>query len=348
MGHDASLPVDVGAIVRQWDHHRMVPSTLSCPSDISPHGVPTSSVEGHAAWRRDSDFVAEGPFGGSNSGLFATTDDLWVPWNPMAINLSLPWTLDGLGSDMDQSRPLDPNYQIQTFGQVAAFTPSASLNGTASSVAGASIYEELPEGTSQSHRDPRDTNQNRPRPCRAFPKVKDVSLEVAATEMYGHVPYLPKAGTQSMQDFYRFQRQSSTAPFVHDRILHAFIDLYFEHFDPQFPFLHPNRLNDDEVPWILLLAVAAVGSHYSEMIDAPRYNLALVDLLGRAVDLTVSHAILGAETPYTSLIRAYGRSPGTFYEQILLLFNLYSFFTSFGCFLDLIMRGFFCSINEVC
>ncbi|XP_014553252.1 hypothetical protein COCVIDRAFT_108226 [Bipolaris victoriae FI3] len=103
---------------------------------------------------------------------------------------------------------------------------------------------------------------------------------------------LPNSGIRGLQDFYESQRRSSRAPFVHDRIFHAFIDLYFEHFDPQFPFLHPHRLNVDEVPWILLLAVAAVGSHYSEMTDAQRYNLTLVDLLCRAVESKVSKDVL--------------------------------------------------------
>ncbi|EUC27774.1 hypothetical protein COCCADRAFT_68817, partial [Bipolaris zeicola 26-R-13] len=273
IAHNGSLPVDVQTTSGQWGDHRMMPSNLSSLSAISPDAVPAPSLEGPAAWRRGSDFVAGGYFeGGSSSSEFVgMTDDLWVPWNPMAINLSLPWPWDRLGRNIDQSRLFDSHYHLPAFGQVSALTPSASLNG---------------------HWDPRNTNPNLPRSCRSFPKLTGASLEVAATELYGHIPYLPNSGIRGLHDFYESQRRSSRAPFVHDRIFHAFIDLYFEHFDPQFPFLHPNRLNVDEVPWILLLAVAAVGSHYSEMTDAQRYNLTLVDLLCRAVESKVNLVVI--------------------------------------------------------
>lgn len=327
IAHNGSLPVDVQTTSGQWGDHRMMPSNLSSLSAISPDAVPAPSLEGPAAWRRGSDFVAGGYFeGGSSSSEFVgMTDDLWVPWNPMAINLSLPWPWDRLGSNIDQSRLFDSHYHLPAFGQVSALTPSASLNGTASLESGASLHHELPDESPQGHWDPRNTNPNLPQSCRSFPKLTGASLEVAATELYGHIPYLPNSGIRGLQDFYESQRRGSRAPFVHDRIFHAFIDLYFEHFDPQFPFLHPNRLNVDEVPWILLLAVAAVGSHYSEMTDAQRYNLTLVDLLCRAVESKVSHAILGADLlpfPYTPLIIAHGRSLRMSYRQILLSFNL--------------------------
>jgi hypothetical protein len=57
------------------------------------------------------------------------------------------------------------------------------------------------------------------------------------------------------------------------RLLHCFVELYFEYFDPQFPFLHPSRLEAEDVPWILLVATAAVGSHYSEVQCAEEYEL---------------------------------------------------------------------------
>ncbi|KAF5533063.1 hypothetical protein FPHYL_13667 [Fusarium phyllophilum] len=71
--------------------------------------------------------------------------------------------------------------------------------------------------------------------------------------------------------------------------------LYFEYFDSQFPFLHPSRLKDPDLTWILLLAVAAVGSHYSEIQGAEDYNTVLHDLLARAVELPVHDNILNVD-----------------------------------------------------
>ncbi|UZP36682.1 hypothetical protein NXS19_004498 [Fusarium pseudograminearum] len=90
-------------------------------------------------------------------------------------------------------------------------------------------------------------------------------------------------------------RDNFTEAIPHD-ILHAFVELYFEYFDVQFPFLHPSRLEDPGLPWILLLAVAAVGSHYSEVPGTEEYNLVLSDLLARAVEQTLSNHITQVET----------------------------------------------------
>lgn len=144
---------------------------------------------------------------------------------------------------------------------------------------------------------PRDQNYLNPQyicsrhvvPCSPFPEPEALGLEIAGAENYGHLSHIPEQSFEELHVFYRTQQLDPTrSPPIPRRVLHAFIELYFEHFDPQFPFLHPSRLEADDVPWILLLATAAVGSHYSELAEAPGYHAVLFDLLNRAVESTLS------------------------------------------------------------
>ena len=122
-------------------------------------------------------------------------------------------------------------------------------------------------------------------PCPSFPEPQAVSLEIAGAEIYGHVDRIPEQGFGKLHDFYRTQQQTpSLSPPLPPRILHAFVELYFEHFDRRFPVLHKSRLGTSDTPWVLLLATAAVGSHYSEIPQASEYNLVLCELLERAVE----------------------------------------------------------------
>jgi len=121
---------------------------------------------------------------------------------------------------------------------------------------------------------------------------------MAGAEVFGHIHELPRQAVEGLNNFYNTQRGDSTLVVIPEDILHAFVELYFEYFDSQFPFLHPSRLEDPDLPWVLLLAVAAVGSHYSEIQGADEYNSALSDLLARAVELTVSRVTDGQALYY--------------------------------------------------
>lgn len=122
----------------------------------------------------------------------------------------------------------------------------------------------------------------------AFPEIDSASLQAAGAEVYGHVQAISQQAVHELHSFYQTQQQDLNSPRIPERVLHAFVELYYEHFDSQFPFLHPSRLEAQDLRWILLLAAAAVGSHYSEIQGAREYNLALCDLLARAVESVVS------------------------------------------------------------
>ncbi|KAG9500597.1 hypothetical protein J7337_009079 [Fusarium musae] len=122
-------------------------------------------------------------------------------------------------------------------------------------------------------------------PCHQFPEPEAIGLQMAEAELFGHIHEIPQDAVEGLNNFYNTQRRDPTPVAIPKDILHAFVELYFEYFDCQFPFLHPSRMEDPDLPWILLLAVAAVGSHYSEIQGADEYNSALSNLLARAVEL---------------------------------------------------------------
>jgi hypothetical protein len=115
---------------------------------------------------------------------------------------------------------------------------------------------------------------------------------MAGAEIFGHIYDIPTKAIQGLNDFYKTQRQDTEPSGIPGSILHAFVELYYEYFDAQFPFLHQSRMQSLDLPWILLLAVAAVGSHYSEIQDADEYTLALTDLLSRALESLVSLTLM--------------------------------------------------------
>lgn len=127
------------------------------------------------------------------------------------------------------------------------------------------------------------------RVCPPFPDLQADSLETIGAEIHGHISQLSAHSTNDLHSFYITQQRDATssAP-IPLRALHAFVELYFEHFDMQFPFVHPSRLDNQDVSWVLLLAIAAVGSHYSTLKQAPEYTAVLTDLLERAVESLVS------------------------------------------------------------
>ncbi|KAJ5482568.1 transcriptional regulator family: C2H2 zinc finger and Fungal Specific TF [Penicillium sp. IBT 31633x] len=74
------------------------------------------------------------------------------------------------------------------------------------------------------------------------------------------------------------------------RVVNDFMHLYFEHFDHDYPVVHPYTLEsgNDKTSWILLLAVIAVGSQYSMFSNANLFSAHLADILSEAIARSVS------------------------------------------------------------
>ncbi|SPQ22636.1 b6b2e5fa-6476-445c-adbd-fbbda463b2a1 [Thermothielavioides terrestris] len=158
-----------------------------------------------------------------------------------------------------------------------------------------SIQTEDSSGSPASHPHPhrqqlgdrRQSPAHKRAPCPEFPAASPDQLYVAEAELFGHIYRVPGRAIEDIRAFYYRERECDSCRFISTELLHAFVELYLEYFDPKFPFLHPSRLRDDNLPWILLTAVAAVGSQYSEVRDACEYGLVLRELLDRAIKIHI-------------------------------------------------------------
>lgn len=124
--------------------------------------------------------------------------------------------------------------------------------------------------------------------CPSFPMLQKDELQSAGAELFGYVSKIPGKAYAALRSFYVSERGYDDMSFPPCRLFHAFVELYFEYFDPHLPFLHPTKVEADDLSWILLTALTAIGSQYSEVRDAPIFNEVLQNLLQRATHLKVS------------------------------------------------------------
>ena len=244
-----------------WNQHS---SNTSSISTIPADATFSTQLNG-PAWHQISTDISINNMG---DGM----ENLGTSWNPHMSNFAFPWSMDGLDMTFDV-----PDFQHDT---LPLLTPSASVPNTMPS-------QSRSESSSQCYLRPITICSPYTKTCKSFPEPQDSSLQMAGAEIYGHIQAIPQQASEGLEVFYRSQCHGYPS-FLPPSILHAFVELYFEYFDPQFPFLHPSSVEDSEMSWVLLLAIAAVGSHYSEVKEADEYNVVLCDLLARAVEVTVS------------------------------------------------------------
>ncbi|GKZ37456.1 hypothetical protein AbraIFM66950_009006 [Aspergillus brasiliensis] len=119
--------------------------------------------------------------------------------------------------------------------------------------------------------------------CTRFPETQP-DEDVIAMEDYRHVKPLSNKKYQQICEFLKSQQCPSCAsPCVSLSFLNAMIQLYFEYHDPWMSFIHPSVFDEEDVPWVLILAVASVGCQYSNVEGSELYILGLQDLLQRAL-----------------------------------------------------------------
>jgi hypothetical protein len=76
--------------------------------------------------------------------------------------------------------------------------------------------------------------------------------------------------------------------------LSKYVNLYMDNFHPIFPFIHAASFNLCSSHWLMVLALAAIGSHYQhgDGIDTSQHPLAMHEFVRRALKIVVG-------TPYT-------------------------------------------------
>ncbi|KAF4763470.1 hypothetical protein HAV15_000339 [Penicillium sp. str.  len=70
------------------------------------------------------------------------------------------------------------------------------------------------------------------------------------------------------------------------RVIQDFVHLYFEHFDHEYPMVHPYALEfgHDKSSWMVLLAVVTVGSQYSAFGNASQFSASFGEILSQAIE----------------------------------------------------------------
>lgn len=86
----------------------------------------------------------------------------------------------------------------------------------------------------------------------------------------------------SSTQYPHFQGNSIPSLYTFSRYVHN----YIQHFRTILPFTHPTTFDLSTTHWLLILAMAAIGSHYNDSPGAPDITFALHEFLRRAI-LTV-------------------------------------------------------------
>ncbi|KAF7527183.1 hypothetical protein PCG10_003010, partial [Penicillium crustosum] len=70
------------------------------------------------------------------------------------------------------------------------------------------------------------------------------------------------------------------------RVIQDFVHLYLEHFDHEYPVIHPYALEfgHDKTSWMVLLAVVTVGSQYSALGNASQFSASFGEILSQAIE----------------------------------------------------------------
>ena len=115
----------------------------------------------------------------------------------------------------------------------------------------------------------------------SFPATVPTDTETLLCENFCHLNAIsPTAYEQSKRYFAHLQgSQITTFPTIQK--FHSFAELYFEHFDQSFPFVHPRQLEQENASWLLLVAVVSIGAQYSSISNAETYVKSFQALLER-------------------------------------------------------------------
>ncbi|KAK1675960.1 hypothetical protein BDP55DRAFT_117845 [Colletotrichum godetiae] len=123
-----------------------------------------------------------------------------------------------------------------------------------------------------------------------FPSPKAADDAIIQSEDFGLVREIDEQEYQAILNFWKSQKGTLSLQdgvFPHREVLNTFVQLYFEHFDCQFPCIHHCQMEAGNRPWVLLLALAATGSQYSEISRSFDHALALQELLRIALKLNI-------------------------------------------------------------
>jgi hypothetical protein len=116
-----------------------------------------------------------------------------------------------------------------------------------------------------------------------FPALSKEDEAVLAIEDFGEAPRIQPVVWTQLLDFCVLHSDLVNRDEFADAC-RVFVELYFRHFAPAYPFVHPSSLVTADAPWILLLHVALTGSQYSAISQGQWITEALRKLAQQAID----------------------------------------------------------------
>ena len=217
--------------------------------------------------------------------------DMRLP-DEMTQNFGFPfvWMTEGLGSSSQTQDTLDrsiPNFTMPNDEGLVApeIIGCANADGDGD---GAEHHTGIDFRNARLHGDRNSTHVPLADVCPSFPVLLQDELQSASADLFGYVREVPREAYFALRAFYVSVREYDDMSFPDRSMIHSFVELYFEYFDPHLSFLHPTRMEAGDLSWSLLAAVAAIGVQYSEVKHASSFTAVLKYLLRRAVQNNVS------------------------------------------------------------
>ncbi|KAJ6023570.1 hypothetical protein N7499_008969 [Penicillium canescens] len=143
----------------------------------------------------------------------------------------------------------------------------------------------------------------------SFPNMEHISTDEVDQENLAHVPEVSNIVVGQMAQLALTIETTSTFPrFVDSRlppapIINAWVQLYFEHFHPIFPFLHKPSFGTSDTHWLLIFAVGAIGAQFSELPQSQACSRAMNEMVRRStLYLCENHNQNGRELWLTQVI----------------------------------------------
>ncbi|KGO77993.1 hypothetical protein PITC_025210 [Penicillium italicum] len=90
---------------------------------------------------------------------------------------------------------------------------------------------------------------------------------------------------ESLKSYLVSMGETEDGTFPWWRVIQDFVHLFFEHFDHEYPVIHPYALEfgHDKTSWMVLLAVVTVGSQYSAFGNASQFSASFSEILCHAI-----------------------------------------------------------------
>ncbi|KAJ5813244.1 hypothetical protein N7447_010267 [Penicillium robsamsonii] len=122
----------------------------------------------------------------------------------------------------------------------------------------------------------------------SFPDMEHIPMEEVDQENLAHVPEISNIVVGQMAQLALTIQTTSTFPsFVELRmppshVINAWVQLYFEHFHPVFPFLHKPSFGTSDTHWLLIFAVSAIGAQFSGLPQSQACSRAMNEIVRRS------------------------------------------------------------------